>query len=123
MALKFKLPKLGENIDSGDVVKVLVRVGDQISQEQPLLELETEKAVIEVPCSIQGIVEEVHVREGDRIKPGQLIGTVKESHGKATGKETNKTEFSHEITFTSTSTSTPPAGATRRVASASECQC
>lgn len=94
MALKFKLPKLGENIDSGDVVKVLVRVGDQISQEQPLLELETEKAVIEVPCSIQGIVEEVHVREGDSIKPGQLIVTVKESHGKATGKETNKTEFS-----------------------------
>ena len=94
MALKFKLPKLGENIDSGDVVKVLVRVGDQISQEQPLLELETEKAVIEVPCSIQGIVEEVHVSEGDSIKPGQLIVTVKESHGKATGKETNKTELS-----------------------------
>ena len=87
------LNDIGENIDSGDVVKVLVRVGDQISQEQPLLELETEKAVIEVPCSIQGIVEEVHVSEGDSIKPGQLIVTVKESHGKEAGKETDKTEF------------------------------
>ena len=76
MASEFKLPNLGENIDSGDVVRVLVQVGDQIKKQQPLLELETDKAVIEVPSSIVGTVEEIHVKDGDKAEVGQLILTV-----------------------------------------------
>ena len=76
MVSQFKLPSLGENIDSGEVVRVLVQVGEQITKQQPLLELETEKAVIEVPSSIVGTVEEIHVKEGDKAEVGQLILTV-----------------------------------------------
>ena len=86
MASQFKLPNLGENIDSGDVVRVLVQVGDQITKQQPLLELETDKAVIEVPSSMVGTVEEIHVKEGDKAEVGQLILTV----GGAQKKEAKK---------------------------------
>jgi pyruvate dehydrogenase E2 component (dihydrolipoamide acetyltransferase) len=87
MAAQFKLPNLGENIDSGDVVRVLVQVGDQITKQQPLLELETDKAVIEVPSSMVGTVEEIHVKEGDKAEVGQLILTVEEGQEKETKKE------------------------------------
>jgi pyruvate dehydrogenase E2 component (dihydrolipoamide acetyltransferase) len=50
MATEFKLPDLGENIASGDVVTVLVAEGDVVKPGQALLEVETDKAVIEVPC-------------------------------------------------------------------------
>ncbi|MDA2935035.1 hypothetical protein MYX82_11940, partial [Acidobacteria bacterium AH-259-D05] len=66
MASQFKLPNLGENIESGDVVKVLVQIGDQVEKQQPILELETDKAVIEVPSSVAGTVEEIHVKEGEK---------------------------------------------------------
>ncbi len=87
MAAQFKLPNLGENIDSGDVVRVLVRVGDPITKQQPLLELETDKAVIEVPSSVVGTVEEIHVKEGDKAEVGQLILTVGGEQKKQTKKE------------------------------------
>ena len=54
MAIDFKLPELGENITSGDVVNVLVKEGDQIEANQGVVELETDKAVIEVPGAACG---------------------------------------------------------------------
>ena len=56
MAIDFKLPDLGENIESGDVVDVLVKEGDTIRPEQEVIELETEKAVMPVPCPYAGRV-------------------------------------------------------------------
>lgn len=76
MAVEFKLPSLGENIESGEVVAVLVAVGDTISAEQPLLELETDKATVEVPSDVAGIVENIHVVPGDSVAVGQTILTV-----------------------------------------------
>ncbi len=76
MATEFKLPALGENIESGDVLKVLVSSGDSIEKEQTVLELETDKAAIEVPSPVSGTVREVHVKEGDKASVGQLILTV-----------------------------------------------
>ena len=64
MPIEFKMPDLGENIENGDVVSVLVSVGDHIEEDQPVLELETDKAVIEVPASVGGTVTAVHVKEG-----------------------------------------------------------
>ena len=46
---EFKVPELGENVAQGDVTRVLVKVGDTIAKEQPVVELETDKATIEVP--------------------------------------------------------------------------
>ena len=70
---EFKLPELGENVRTGDVVQVLVSVGDTVSVDQPVLELETEKATIEVPSSVAGRVTELAVKVGDKISVGQLI--------------------------------------------------
>ncbi len=76
MAVEFKLPDLGENIESGDIVSVLVAVGDTLEIDQSIVELETDKAVIEVPSSVAGTVTAVHISEGDRIAVGQTILTL-----------------------------------------------
>src|SRR5204863_7211840 len=72
----FKLPELGENITAGDVVRVLVKPGDTIAKDQPVLELETDKATIEVPSSVAGVVKDVQAKAGQKIKVGQTILTV-----------------------------------------------
>jgi len=59
---EFKIPELGENVASGDVTRVLVNVGDTIARDQPVLELETDKATIEVPSSVAGVVKEIKVK-------------------------------------------------------------
>src|SRR6185312_1583818 len=78
-----KLPELGENVAGGDLLKVLVKAGDKINKEQALLEIETDKAAIEVPSPIAGVVKQVHVQPGQKIKVGQLIFTVEESGASA----------------------------------------
>ena len=72
----FALPELGESIESGDVVQLLVSVGDQIAAEQSLLEIETDKAVVEVPSPVSGSVTAIHVAAGDKAAVGQLIVTL-----------------------------------------------
>ena len=72
----FALPELGESIESGDVVQVLVAVGDQIAAEQSVLEIETDKAVVEVPSPVGGSVTAIHVAAGDKAAVGQLIVTL-----------------------------------------------
>jgi pyruvate dehydrogenase E2 component (dihydrolipoamide acetyltransferase) len=74
--LEFKLPELGENVSSGDLLKLLIKPGDKVSTNQPVLELETDKAAIEVPSTIEGTVKSVLVKEGDKLKVGQAIFTV-----------------------------------------------
>jgi pyruvate dehydrogenase E2 component (dihydrolipoamide acetyltransferase) len=73
---EFKVPELGENVATGDVTKVLVNVGDTIKHEQPVLELETDKATIEVPSSVAGVVKEIRVKKGDKVKVGAVVLTV-----------------------------------------------
>jgi pyruvate dehydrogenase E2 component (dihydrolipoamide acetyltransferase) len=74
----FKLPELGENVHGGDVLRVLVKAGDAVKAEQPVLELETDKATIEVPSSVSGTVGEVKVKAGDKVNVGQTIFTLEE---------------------------------------------
>jgi pyruvate dehydrogenase E2 component (dihydrolipoamide acetyltransferase) len=73
LATDFVGPELGENVKAGDVVRVLVKPGDTIKKDQPVIELETDKATIEVPSSVEGKVSEVAVKQGDKVKVGQLI--------------------------------------------------
>ena len=74
----FTLPNLGENVPEGDVLQVLVKAGDRIKQDQPVLELETDKATLEVPSSVAGVIKELRVKVGDKVKPGQVILVVDE---------------------------------------------
>jgi pyruvate dehydrogenase E2 component (dihydrolipoamide acetyltransferase) len=75
-ASEFKLPELGENIDFGDLVRLMISPGTRVSEGQPVMELETDKAVVEVPSTVSGVVREVRVKEGERIKVGQVIFTL-----------------------------------------------
>ena len=76
MATMIKLPELGEGVDSVDVVAVLVSVGDTVEKDQGLIEVETEKASVEVPSTEAGTVKEIHVKEGDVLREDAPIVTL-----------------------------------------------
>jgi len=91
MPVEVKLPDLGENVDAGDVVKVLVKAGDTVKVDDPLLELETGKATVEVPSTAAGKIVTVHVNAGDQIKVGQLLVTL---DGEATSDRSESSDKS-----------------------------
>ena len=72
---EYKLPTLGESADSGVVAKLLVAPGDTIEQDQSVLELETDKAVLEVPSTVKGVIKEILVKAGDTVAVDQPIFT------------------------------------------------
>ena len=77
------LPELGEGVDSVDVVAVLVAVGDMIELDQGLIEVETEKASVEVPSTSAGSITEIHVQTGDVLGENAPIVTLEASEGEA----------------------------------------
>ncbi len=81
--IQFKIPELGENISSAVIVGVLVKVGDQVSVDQPVLELETDKATIEVPSDVSGVITSLNVSEGDKVTIGQVVFEVNEGSATA----------------------------------------
>ncbi|MEO6907430.1 MAG: 2-oxo acid dehydrogenase subunit E2 [Abditibacteriaceae bacterium] len=85
--MEYKLPELGEGISEGTIAKVLIKKGDVISEGQPLLELETDKAVLEVPSTVSGTVQNVVVKEGGKAKVGAVIFEYQESDGAAPKEE------------------------------------
>jgi len=84
---EFKLPELGENIEQGDLVRLLVAPGTTVSEGQPVMELETDKAVVEVPSSVSGVIQEVRVKEGEKLKVGQVIFTVEDGGNRNGGRK------------------------------------
>ncbi len=78
MITEFKLPELGENVQAGNVINLLVTVGDTIKPDQPVLEIETDKATVEVPSAVGGVIQTIHIKAGETIRVGQLILTVEE---------------------------------------------
>jgi pyruvate dehydrogenase E2 component (dihydrolipoamide acetyltransferase) len=84
MPTEFKLPELGENIESGDLVRLMIKPGTSITEGEPVMELETDKAVVEVPSSVTGTIGEIRVKEGDKLRVGQVIFTVENGTGTAT---------------------------------------
>ncbi len=94
MKKEFKLPELGENIESAQLVKINVKAGDTVSADMAVLEIETDKATVEVPAEFNGTVKEVFVKEGDRVKVGSVVFTY-EDGVESTVKE-EKTEVAQE---------------------------
>lgn len=88
MSKEFKVPQLGENAEKATVAKVLVSQGDRVEKDQPVVELESDKAAAEVPCDIPGNVEKIHVSEGDEVEVGQTLLTLSDTGGtEDTGEE------------------------------------
>jgi len=75
MARSFRLPDLGEGIHEGEILNVLVSVGDHVKEDDPILEIETDKAAAEIPSPYAGRVEEIMVKAGDTVKVGDVLMT------------------------------------------------
>lgn len=83
MAVVFKLPDLGENIESAEVVSVSVAVGDTVTADQTLIEVETDKAVTDVPSPVAGKLVQLAVSVGDKLSVGDVIATIDTEEGAA----------------------------------------
>src|SRR5258705_12249970 len=73
MARQFTLPDLGEGLTEAEIVAVLVREGDVVREDAPLLEVETDKATVEIPSPMAGRIEKIHVQPGQTVKVGQVL--------------------------------------------------
>ena len=89
--MDLKLPHLGEGADSGTVVNLFVKEGDTVAKDQPILELENEKAVATIPSTAAGTISQIFVKAGDKIKVGQRILSLSED-GAAAASPTAKSE-------------------------------
>src|SRR5215467_11550782 len=89
MSRPFVLPDLGEGLTEAEIVKVLVREGDLIAEDAPLLEVETDKATVEIPSPMAGRIEKIHVEPHQTVKVGQVLVTFGDAAagGAATGKQ------------------------------------
>src|SRR3954452_17569728 len=79
MPTQIKLPNLGENIESGDVLTIFVSEGDTVTANQDLLEVETEKATMPVPAPQAGKITKILVGEGDTVNVGAAIMEIEAS--------------------------------------------
>jgi pyruvate dehydrogenase E2 component (dihydrolipoamide acetyltransferase) len=75
----FVLPELGENVASGTVARILVAVGDTIAKDQGVVELETDKATVEVPSTVAGVVRSIAIKPGDKVAVGTLVLEVEDT--------------------------------------------
>src|SRR5437660_480208 len=86
MVRPFALPDLGEGLTEAEIVKVLVHEGDVLAEDAPLLEVETDKATVEIPSPYAGRVARVHVQPGQTVKVGDVLVTFEDSAGVASGR-------------------------------------
>ena len=86
MSRAFKLPDLGEGIHEGEIVAVLVSPGEEVSEGTPILEVETDKAAVEIPSPFDGVVESVDVKPNDLVKVGTVLMTFSDGGQQAAGR-------------------------------------
>jgi pyruvate/2-oxoglutarate dehydrogenase complex dihydrolipoamide acyltransferase (E2) component len=86
MPTEVTLPNLGDGVDSGDILDVLVKEGDQVSKDQGIIEIETGKATLQVPSTFAGKVTKVHVATGQTVKPGAVLLTLDAAAKEAVAK-------------------------------------
>ena len=76
MTKQFKFPDVGEGITEGEIVKWRVKEGDEVEEDQTLADIETDKAVVEVPSPYSGTVLKLHFKEDDIVKVGETLVTI-----------------------------------------------
>jgi len=83
MSKQFVLPDLGEGIHEAQIIRVLIKPGERVAEDQYLMEVETDKAAVEIPSPYSGIAKTVHVKEGQTVNVGEVIVTFDDSDGAA----------------------------------------
>src|SRR6476619_101575 len=83
MAYEFKLPDLGEGLTEGEIARWLVAEGDEIEEDAPLVEIQTDKTTVELPSPAAGVVARILVAEGDIVPVGTVLVVIGEENGSA----------------------------------------
>lgn len=111
MVFEFKLPDVGEGIHEAEVLSIKVKVGDSVKEYQPIFDVETDKAVVEITSPVTGVVEKIIVKEGEMAKVGNVMITFNTS-GAAAPKQgrAEKEEYGKEQQKASTASTTAGAG-------------
>lgn len=110
VSVEIRIPDIG-NFDDVDVIEVLVSVGDTIEIEDTLITLESDKASMDVPAEVAGVIESITITVGDKVKEGDLIGTVKATGGAPAASSPEKAMESVASAPAATPTTAPPAAA------------
>lgn len=108
--LEFKIPEVGENIESGSVVSIAVSVGDTVKKGQDLFELETDKASIPVPSPCDGIIQEILIKAGEDVKIGQVVMKISAEAGSPSPAQEEKAPEAPKAEPPPTATKEAPAG-------------
>jgi len=85
--MEFKLPDIGEGVHEGEITKWLVKAGDTITADQPMVEVMTDKATVEIPSPVTGVVDKLHAEEGQTLEVGKVLLTIREGGAKAEAKQ------------------------------------
>src|SRR3989338_2464777 len=93
MAIEFRFPDVGEGITKGEIVKWLVKEGDKIKEHQEIVQIETDKAVVDIPAPASGKILKINFKEGDSIKVGEILAVI----GKEGEKITEKIKAEKEV--------------------------
>lgn len=83
MSREFKLPDLGEGVAEGEIVKWLVHEGDSINEDQPMVEVMTDKATVQIPSPAKGKIGKIFAKEGQTAKVGDVLVALEETDGSA----------------------------------------
>jgi pyruvate dehydrogenase E2 component (dihydrolipoamide acetyltransferase) len=108
MAYEFKLPDLGEGLTEGEIVRWLVEEGQEIAEDDPLVEIQTDKTTVEIPSPAAGKVARILVREGEVVPVGTVLVVIGEDSAAA-----EPSVAQTPVTVTRTVTASPPAGSIR----------
>jgi pyruvate/2-oxoglutarate dehydrogenase complex dihydrolipoamide acyltransferase (E2) component len=108
MSRAFRLPDLGEGVTEGQIVRVLVAEGDHVSEDQPLLEVETDKAAVEIPSPYGGVVTQVHVTEQQVVNVGDVMVTFAGAEAETTAVEVKPVKAAASAPATATATRPAP---------------
>lgn len=89
--MEFKLPDIGEGIHEGEIVKWIVKLGEKVGADEPMVEVMTDKATVEIPSPVSGTIETIFAKEGETIEVGKVLVVIQEE-GKVTAKPETKLE-------------------------------
>ena len=90
MVFEFKLPDIGEGVAEGEILKWMVREGDQVKEDQPLVEVLTDKVNVQIPAPRSGKVSKIMAKEGDITKVGQTIMVIDDGSSGAVAPVTSQ---------------------------------
>ncbi|NLI73354.1 MAG: biotin/lipoyl-binding protein, partial [Euryarchaeota archaeon] len=76
--MEFKFPDLGEGVAEGEIRKWLINVGDMVKKDQSIAEVETDKAIVEMPSPVEGKIVKLDHEEGDVVKVGEVLAVIEE---------------------------------------------